>query len=92
MSKRKKSKLGLILIVAVLVVFARVMIDQQRILYAKENQRDNLQKKIEEQNRINEELNNQKKIMNTDEYAEKVARDELGMIKPGERVFVDVNK
>jgi cell division protein FtsL len=90
--RKKKSKLGLFVIVGILVYFSYVVIDQQKILYAKENQMTTIEKKIDEQKRLNEELQRQKKILNTDEYAEKVARDKLGMIKPGERVFVDVNK
>ena len=92
MNKRKKSKLGLFVMIGILVYFSYVVIDQQKILYAKENQMATVEKRIDEQNRLNEELKRQKKILNTDEYAEKVARDKLGMIKPGERVFVDINK
>ena len=41
---------------------------------------------------VNKELNKQKEMINSDEYIEKVAREKLGMVKKGERVFVDVGE
>jgi cell division protein FtsB len=30
--------------------------------------------------------------VNSDEYNEKIARDKLGMVKSGDKVFVDIGK
>lgn len=51
----------------------------------------NIQAKVEEEIVINEELKRQKEILDTDEYIEKVAREKLGMVKPGEKIFIDIN-
>jgi cell division protein FtsB len=51
-----------------------------------------LQAKIKEEEKNMEELKKQKDIINSDEYIEKIAREKLGMVKKGEKIFVDVNK
>jgi cell division protein FtsL len=58
----------------------------------KNNEMKNIEAKITGENKQNETLKKQKDTMNSDEYIEKIAREKLGMVKPGERVFVDVNK
>lgn len=92
MSKKRKSKLGLLIGVAILLYFTYTVIDQQKIIYSKRVEMNNIQSKIKEEAKINEELKKQKESVKSDEYAEKVAREKLGMIKHGERVFVDVNR
>ena len=92
MNKRKKSKLGLFVIIGFFVYFAYVFIDQQKVLYAKEIEMNSIQMKIEEETKLNKELKKQKEMLGSDEYVEKIAREKLGMVKPGERIFVDINK
>ncbi len=41
-----------------------------------------------EQQTLNKELDK----VNSDEYLEKLAREKLGLVKPNDRVFVDVTK
>ena len=43
------------------------------------------EERIEEVERLND-------IIGTDEYIEKIARDKLGMVKEGEKLFIDVSK
>lgn len=92
MSKRKKSGWGWIVVVGFLVYFAWSMVDQQGMLYRKDQEMKKIEDKINEEKRINEQLKKQKDTMNSDEYVEKVAREKLGMVKKGERVFVDIGK
>ena len=92
MNKRKTSKLGLFVIIGFFVYFAYVFIDQQKVLYAKEIEMNSIQMKIEEEMKLNEELKKQKEMLGSDEYVEKIAREKLGMVKPGEKIFIDVNK
>ena len=47
---------------------------------------------IETANEKVEEINELKEKVNTTEYIETVARNELGLIKPYEKIFIDVNK
>ena len=43
------------------------------------------EERVKEVERLND-------IIGTDEYIEKIARDKLGMVKEGEKLFVDVSK
>jgi cell division protein FtsB len=92
MRKKKKSKVWIIALVLLAISLSPILIDQQKMLYASNKQMSAVQKKIAIENETKEELLRQKKILNTDEYAEKVAREKFGMVKSGEKVFVDVNK
>ena len=68
------------------------MIEQQKILSAKNNELKSVQSKIDEERKTFEELKKQKENVNSDEYIERVAREKLGMVKYGEKIFVDVNE
>lgn len=95
MNKGKKSLWGVMftIVLIILSIYSAVtMIDQQKILVAKNNELKSIQSKIEEENKLKDELTKQKETVNSDEYIEKVAREKLGMVKHGEKIFVDVNK
>ncbi|MBR5156720.1 MAG: septum formation initiator family protein [Clostridia bacterium] len=58
-------------------------------LSAKERELDS---QIEAQQRQATELIAQKEASVTNEYIERVAREKLGYMKPGEKVFIDASK
>lgn len=89
MSRRKKSRFGFIVLMVFLLYFAYAAVGQQKLLYTKSLEMEKMQQKVKEETKINEELNKQKDMMNSDAYIEKVAREKLGMVKKGERVFID---
>jgi len=92
MNKRKKSKLIPVIIVAIFAYFVYIAVNQQNIMDAKHKEMEAIQAKIEAERKLNEELKEQKKNVNSDEYIEKMAREKLGMVKSGEKVFVDIDK
>lgn len=92
MSKRKKSKVYILVTLCVMAYFAYLMIGQEQIIRDKSNQIASVNQKIEDEKSKTEELKKQKDQVNSPEYIEKIARDQLGMVKPDEKVFVDVNK
>jgi len=92
MNKRKGSKLGIILMMGIVVYFVYVLIDQQTVLNQCKKNLVNMDSKIEEQQKTNRELKKQKDMLDSDEYIEEVAREKLGMVKQGEKIFVDVDK
>ncbi|SHH51740.1 FtsB family cell division protein [Tepidibacter thalassicus] len=49
---------------------------------------DKIKKEDDEISKIKEDIKNYKK----DEYIEKIARERLKMVKPGELIYIDVNK
>ena len=48
-----------------------------------------VQKQIDEEHSKNESLKDKKEYYKSDEYIEEVARDQLGLIMPDEKVFVN---
>lgn len=92
MSKRKNSKLGLILVMILFIYFAYIAVGQQKVLYSKDIEMKKVQSKIDEEKKENEKLKKEKDLLNSDEYVEKTAREKLGMVKQGERVYVDIGK
>lgn len=92
MSKRKKSGFGLFILLIFFLYFAWQMVGQQKMLYSKSLEMQKMQTKVSEETKVNEELKKEQQTLNSDEYIEKVAREKLGMVKKGERVFVDTGK
>ena len=81
-----------ILVLMFIIYFLYTIIAQQKTLnsYAQEKEKynDNIETAQEEQN----ELNEMKENINSDEYIEQIAREKLGMYYPTERVYIDIEK
>lgn len=93
MNKGKKRSWGLIIITGFFVFYiVTVLINQQGIMNSQKQQLAQLQLNIEQEKELNEKLLRQKEEVTSGEYNEKIARENLGMIKNGERVFVDMNQ
>ena len=96
MAKKKKKAKGLRLIhlvIILLIVYATIVFNHQRKLMKDLNTKkaENLAKKQELEKEI-DELNEEIDKSDTLEFVEKVARDELGMVKPREIIYIDKNK
>lgn len=90
--KATKNKYASIKIIICLVFFVYVgytLISQQFSLSEKKAQLDAVNQQIVQANEEKEELVAQSKTVNTDEYIEKVAREELGYAAPDEIIFID---
>lgn len=95
--KRKKKKkvgynsLGMIAIaLVVLVLLGGLMLksnDLKERLTGYDAKAATLQQQIEDEQTRTEEIDKLKKYMETDEYAEEVAREKLGLVKDNEIVF-----
>lgn len=92
MRKRKKFGFGMFLLLVIFLYLSYVAVGQQKLIDTKTLESSRIENKIKEEAKTNEELKKEKKIINSDEYVEKVARDKLGMVKKNERVFVDIGK
>ena len=81
-----------ILVLMFIIYFLYTIIAQQKTLnsYAQEKEKynDNIETAQEEQN----EKNEMKENINSDEYIEQIAREKLGMYYPNERVYIDIEK
>ena len=95
--KRKKKKkvgynsLGMIAIaLVVLVLLGGLMLESNALkerLTGYDAKAATLQQQIEDEQTRTEEIDKLKKYMETDEYAEEVAREKLGLVKDNETVF-----
>ncbi|HOM03272.1 MAG TPA: septum formation initiator family protein [Acetivibrio sp.] len=93
MNKRKKRSWGLIIITGALMVYiGTVLVKQQLMMNSQRQQLKQIQENIEHEKELNEKLLKQKEEIASEKYNERIARETLGMVKNGERVFVDVNQ
>ncbi|NLI59321.1 MAG: septum formation initiator family protein [Clostridium sp.] len=93
MNKRKKPNWFLIIILLIGVTnLSVIIIRQQSILNSQRAEIEDLDLKIEEEKELNLKLLEERERVLSDEYIETIARRELGLVKEGERVFVDINK
>ena len=90
--KQKKSKLWTLILIVSVCYFAYTIYNQQNYISGKEIHYAQLQKDIYAAKIKNEQLLHQKSLINTNEFAEKIAREKLGYVKDGEKVYVDTNR
>jgi len=90
--KKRKGKIILFLTLCGLGYFTYTFVGQEQIIHEKQSQITSINHKIDDEKSKNTELKKQKELVSSVEYVEKVAREKLGMVKPGEKIFVDVNK
>jgi cell division protein FtsL len=88
MKKRKKFlRIGLLLLFIGYV--SAMLINQQTQFNYIRSQKQQISKQIAELKEENQRLERQIDLSNTDEYIEKVAREQLGMVKDGEVRYLD---
>lgn len=81
-----------ILIVILLIYAIFVIISQQTKLNAYAESQAYYSSKIVEAKKYQEELNEKKNNVNSEEYIEEMAREKLDMFLPNERVYVDIGQ
>jgi len=93
MQKKRRINLILLFLMSGLIVyFVITYIGQQEEINKIENEMKALQNKIEKEKELQEELLRQQDIIETDEFIEKIAREKLGMVKEGERIYIDMDQ
>ncbi len=89
--RRLRNRLGMFAITLVTIVLLGVFLMQGRLLKTRiaqlEEQETALTRQIEEETQRTEEIEETKKHLQTDEYAEEIARNRLGLVKENEIVF-----
>lgn len=78
-------------LISVLVIASGIAFyfDQEDQLQRIDSNRVDLERKLDQAYARNGELLALQEMVDTDEYVEKVARDQLGMVKPEEVIFED---
>lgn len=77
---------GIILTVFSVFVAANLVIQLNTYAQLK-SEKEQIQNRIVEENSKKEDYNNQMEYYSTDEYIEKIAREQLGLVMPDEIVF-----
>jgi len=92
--KKKKYKIDYmrVLLIVCLVYFSITFVKQQLQINEYNVKIDSVEEDIALAKEEIEELNETKGKINDSEYIEKIARDQLGLVKPYEKIFVDVSK
>ena len=80
------------LLAIVLIYAAFTFTTQSNDLYILSLEIKQLEQKIAREEEKKQRLMKEKDEISSDESIEKIAREKLGMVKDGERVFVDINK
>jgi cell division protein FtsB len=80
------------LLIIVIIIFAFKLVLNMRKLNKMEDRLNNLQEQVQQEAQKNKELHDEIKKVKSPEYVEKVAREELGLVKPGEILFIPVEE
>ncbi|SKA95438.1 Septum formation initiator [Caloramator quimbayensis] len=86
----KKSEL--VILLCIILFFGAIFVKQQLILNKLNKEYKQYNDQLSKIKMQNEQLNEQFNIMQREDYIEKLARDKLRLIKPGETLFIDKNK
>ena len=90
--KKKVNPILKVLFILLIVYLSLNLVSQQQLIENKSSELAEVQAKIASEVKLSEDLQHEKEMLMSDESLERIARDKLGMVKPGERVFVDVNR
>ena len=91
-NKRINNLLKKILVLIFIIYFVYTIIAQQKTLNTYAQEKDKCNEDIEVAQEEQEELQEMKENINSDEYIEQIAREKLGMYYPNERVYIDIEK
>lgn len=92
-SQKRKNGRWLVPLIAVVILYAALVFTaQSHDMYVINLEIKQLEQKIAKKEEEKLRLLGEKDEISGDESIEKIAREKLGMVKDGERVFVDVNK
>ena len=88
-TQKKKFKLNRLIIAVAICIVAVVLIRQQLVINSYNKKIADLKSEIKTEEKRTKEIEKKAALYSSDEYIEKVAREELGLVKPDEKVFVD---
>lgn len=92
MKHKRKFSWFRVLLAIIIAYFGYVGFNQQVHLNNIDREQELANSRLLEAKRINNELVTEKDKLNQVEYIEKIAREELGLVKPGEMPYISSNK
>lgn len=88
---RKKIRVRHILVVLLVAYVGYTLFAQHMEIKQARADETRIKSQIEQLQKENERIKAELELMQSDQYIEKLAREKLGLIKPGEVMFIDVN-
>ncbi len=92
MKKKNRFNVWTLLLIACICYFGYTFYNQQASIEERKSQHTQLKQDIHNEMVKKQQLEKQKAQINSDEFAEKIAREKLGYVKDGEKIYVDTNK
>ena len=90
--KKRRLKLGRLLLIGLVIYLSAIFIHQNTLMNDLENKKHKTEMEIKELERDIRDLTIEIENSDSLEFVEKVARDDLGMVKPREIIYIDKNK
>lgn len=90
--KKRRLKLGRLLLIGLVIYLSAIFIHQNTLMNDLENKKHKTKTEIKELERDIRDLTIEIENSDSLEFVEKVARDDLGMVKPREIIYIDKNK
>lgn len=93
-TSKKKFKVDWIkvLLIGFVIYFVVLFTNQQLQINEYNVKLDYVENKIKDAEKKTDEIKAKQEKTNDSDYIESVAREELGLVKPYEKIFIDVNK
>ncbi len=96
MARKRKRKKGIrlkrLILLALIIYISSIFIKQKKMMNKMVARKINLENEIEALEKDIDELNNDIENSDSLDFIERVARDELGMVKPREILYIDKEK
>lgn len=91
--KVKKSQTGIMILSSLIIIyFISLIYDQQITINNYNSQIEMYETEIAKNTEIQEDLISDDENLSEDAYIEKIAREELGLVKPYEKIFIDISQ
>lgn len=88
-----KKKLAFYIVTGLALIYFIATLITQQLSISQQNRRiEELQSRVSEAQQQAESLKTEVDNLNNPEYIERIAREQLGLVRPNERVFIDSNK
>ena len=85
----KKFKIQNLIILVLSVIFLIGFINQTRTMYRLKQEKKSQEAILEKSKSKNESLQDENNMVQTGQFVEKLAREKLNMLKPGESTIID---
>lgn len=90
--KKRRLKLGRLLLIGLVIYLSAIFIHQNTLMNDLEKKKHKTEMEIKELERDIRDLTIEIENSDSLEFVEKVARNDLGMVKPREIIYIDKNK